>query len=153
MVVYSEYQAWAELVAVPEKHVYVLPEGMSFADAVAIVMNYVVAHILIFDMAHLIPGKSVLIHSAAGGVGLALSQLCRTVDNVSVIGICSKSKHETLKSTGNYDHLIERNNDYSAEIKKIYPNGVDIVLDCMGGEECNRGYALLKSMGEFFKSF
>lgn len=149
VVAFSEYQAWAELVAVHEKYVYVIPEHMSFGDAVTIVMNFVVAHILLFDLANLVPGKSVLVYSAAGGVGLAISQLCHTVENVKIIGICSKSKHENLKISGAYDHLIERNNDYSTEVRKIFPNGLDIVLDCMGGEECNRGYALLKPMGRY----
>lgn len=47
------------------------------------------------------------------------------------------------------DHLLERGNDYSSEIRKITPDGVDIVLDCLCGEECNRGYSLLKPMGKY----
>lgn len=66
-----------------------------------------------------------------------------------MIGICSKSKHEALKAGGLVTHLLERGSDYSNEIRKISTEGVDIVLDSLCGEECNRGYTLLKPMGKY----
>ncbi|XP_075215689.1 synaptic vesicle membrane protein VAT-1 homolog-like [Lycorma delicatula] len=147
VVVLPEYGAWAELITVPQQYVFPLPSEISFTDAVAITTNFVVAHILVFDLGSLSPGKTVLLHSAGGGVGQAVAQLCKTVDNVTVIGIASKGKHETIKDS--VDHLIERGTDYSAEVRKISPEGVDIVLDCLYGEECNRGYSLLKPMGRY----
>lgn len=68
VVALPEYKAWAELVAVPAQYVYALPEGMSALDAVAITTNYVVAYLLLFEMANLTPNKSLLLHSAGGGV-------------------------------------------------------------------------------------
>lgn len=50
--------------------------------------------------------------------GQAICQLCRTIKDVQVIGICSKSKHEALKATGLIDHLLERGSDYSNEVRK-----------------------------------
>lgn len=78
--------------------------------------------------------------------GHAIAQLARTVDNVTLFGVCSKSKHDAVKDL--YDHVIDRN-DYVNEIRKISAEGVDIVLDCLCGEECNRGYNLLKPMGKY----
>lgn len=63
-----EYRAWAELVAVPAKYVYKIPDELSYQDAATILINYVAAYIILFDIVSLRPGKSVLIHSAAGGV-------------------------------------------------------------------------------------
>lgn len=68
MVALPEYRAWAELVSVPAQYVYVLPTGMTALDAVAVTTNYVVAYLLLFEMANLTPGKSLLVHSAGGGV-------------------------------------------------------------------------------------
>lgn len=68
VVALPEYRAWAELVAVPAKYVYALPDNMTPLEAVAITMNYLVAYILVFDMANIAPGKSLLLHSAGGGV-------------------------------------------------------------------------------------
>lgn len=82
--------------------------------------------------------------------GQAVVQLAKTVEDVTVFGVCSKGKHEALKNASvPIDHLLERGNDYSNEVRKISPEGVDIVLDCLCGDECNRGYALLKPMGRY----
>ncbi|XP_063699916.1 synaptic vesicle membrane protein VAT-1 homolog-like [Culicoides brevitarsis] len=146
VVALPEYRAWAELCAVSTKFVYKLPDELSFQDAAAILMNYLVAYIILFDLISLRPGKSVVVHSAAGGVGHAIAQLARTVDNVTLFGVCSKSKHEAV--AGLYDHVIDRA-DYINEIRKVSSDGVDVVLDCLCGEECNRSYGLLKPMGKY----
>lgn len=68
MVALPDHKAWAELVAVPATSVFSLPPGMSYLDAAAITMNYTVAYILLFELANLTPGKSLLLHSSGGGV-------------------------------------------------------------------------------------
>ncbi|KAL1114955.1 hypothetical protein AAG570_007778 [Ranatra chinensis] len=147
VVALPEYRAWAELVTVPSQYVFPLPANISFNDGAALAMNYIVAYILLFELGGLSAGKSVLLHSAGGGVGHAVTQLCRTVQDINIIGVASKCKHEALKEK--IDHLIERGSDYASEIRKISAEGVDIVLDCLCGEECNRSYALLKPMGKY----
>jgi len=150
VVALPEFRAWAELVAVPAKYVYKLPTNMSPQDAAAMAMNFAVAYILLFELAGLSKGKSLLVHSVGGGVGQAVVQLARTVPDVTIFGVCSKGKHEALKAANvAVDHLMERGSDYSSEVRKQKPEGVDIVLDCLCGEECNRGYALLKPMGKY----
>ncbi|XP_046661133.1 synaptic vesicle membrane protein VAT-1 homolog-like [Homalodisca vitripennis] len=147
VVALPEYRAWAELVTVPQQFVYPLPDDLSFLDAAALTMNYIVAYILLFELGGLSPGKSVLVHSAGGGVGQAVAQLSKTVEDTVVFGVASKAKHEAIKDS--VDHLLERGTDYASEVRKISPEGVDIVLDCLCGEECNRGYSLLKPMGKY----
>lgn len=45
-------------------------------------------------------------------------QLAKTVKDVTIFGVCSKSKHEALKNAGTIDHLLERGADYSNEVRK-----------------------------------
>lgn len=68
VVALPEFKAWAELAAVPEKYVFKVPDELSFADATAITLPFVVAHILVYDLANVQPGRSVLVHSAGGSV-------------------------------------------------------------------------------------
>ncbi|XP_017775124.1 PREDICTED: synaptic vesicle membrane protein VAT-1 homolog-like [Nicrophorus vespilloides] len=68
VVALPEFKAWAELVAVPSKYVFKMPPGMTPLQAAAMTMNYTVAYILLFEMAGLSQGKSLLVHSAGGGV-------------------------------------------------------------------------------------
>lgn len=59
-------EMWQELVIVPAKRTYPMPEEMSFEEAAALPINYMTAYMMLFEMANLRPGKSVLIHMAAG---------------------------------------------------------------------------------------
>ncbi|GAB1598100.1 synaptic vesicle membrane protein VAT-1 homolog-like isoform X2 [Argonauta hians] len=143
----NEGQCWAELVSVPVKHVYKIPENMSFHDAAAIAMNYLTAYILLFDIGNLRAGQSVLAHSIAGGVGQAIIQLVKTVENVTLYGTASSHKHESLKDK--VSHVYDHSLDYAQEIRKISPEGVDIVMDCLCGDDTNKGIGLLKPMGRY----
>ncbi|KAK7115178.1 synaptic vesicle membrane protein VAT-1 homolog-like isoform X2 [Littorina saxatilis] len=143
----SDYKAWAELVAVPATSVYKLPENVSWEDGACLLMNYVTAYILLFDLANLRKGQSILLHSAGGGVGQAILQLCSTVEDVTVFGTASAHKHESIKDR--VTHLLDHNVDYVQEIRKVSSDGVDIVLDCLCGEDTNRGISVLKPMGKY----
>lgn len=66
MIAMNRCEMWQELVTVPSKRTYLMPEGMSFEEAAALPVNYMTAYMMLFEMANLRPGKSVLIHMAAG---------------------------------------------------------------------------------------
>ena len=63
-----DMQAWAEFVCIPAQFVYSMPSGMSFQDGAALLMNYLTAHLLLFEIGNLRNGQSVLVHSVGGGV-------------------------------------------------------------------------------------
>ncbi|XP_060757868.1 synaptic vesicle membrane protein VAT-1 homolog [Neoarius graeffei] len=139
---------WQEVAVVPSSHTFPMPEGMSFEEAAALPVNYITAYMMLFDFGHLRPNQSVLIHMAAGGVGIAATQLCKTVKDVTIFGTASASKHEVI-SEGGVTHPIDyRTRDYVEEVRKINPKGVDIVLDPLGGSDTHKGYNLLKPMGK-----
>nr|XP_020742179.1 synaptic vesicle membrane protein VAT-1 homolog isoform X2 [Odocoileus virginianus texanus] len=139
---------WQEEVTVPSAQTFLMPETMTFEEAAALLVNYITAYMVLFDFGNLRPGHSVLVHMAAGGVGMAALQLCRTVENVTVFGTASTSKHEVLKENGVTHPIDYHTTDYVDEIKKISPKGVDIVMDPLGGSDTAKGYNLLKPMGK-----
>ncbi|KAI4572009.1 hypothetical protein MJG53_014115 [Ovis ammon polii x Ovis aries] len=155
---FVNYNAWAEVVCTPVEFVYKIPEDMSFSEAAAFPMNFVTAYMMLFEVANLREGMSVLIHSAGGGVvsgllcvllpeGQAVAQLCSTVPNVTVFGTASTFKHEAIKDS--VTHLFDRNADYVQEVKRISAEGVDIVLDCLCGDNTGKGLSLLKPLGTY----
>jgi NADPH:quinone reductase-like Zn-dependent oxidoreductase len=91
---------------------------MSYRAAAAICYSYVTAYILLHEIGGIKSGQSVLYHSAGGGVGLAITQLCKQVNNVKTIATCSKHKFDAIKH--HVTHLIEENGsvDYVQECKK-----------------------------------
>ncbi|XP_077983430.1 synaptic vesicle membrane protein VAT-1 homolog-like [Glandiceps talaboti] len=144
----TNYGAWSELVTVATKQCFHMPDGMSFDDAAALPISYATAHILLYEIGNLKKGKSLLVHSAGGAVGCAVAQLSKLLEDITLFGTASAHKHEALKD--NWQHLIDRSQqDYHQEVKKISPEGVDIVLDCLCGDDTNKGYSLLKPMGKY----
>ncbi|KAM9296306.1 synaptic vesicle membrane protein VAT-1 homolog [Gastrophryne carolinensis] len=147
VMVLNRFGLWQELVTVQVNHTFLMPEGMTFEEGAALLVNYITAYMILFDFGNLRPKQSVLIHMAAGGVGTAATQLCKTVDDVTIFGTASAAKHEALKEQG-VTHPIDRTSDYVDELKKISPKGVDIVMDPLGGSDTCKAYNLLKPMGK-----
>ncbi|XP_038634889.1 synaptic vesicle membrane protein VAT-1 homolog [Scyliorhinus canicula] len=148
VIVMNRAGLWSEMVVIPVSHTFLMPDGMSFEEAAAISVNYVTAYMMIYDFANLRPNQSILVHMAAGGVGTAVTQLCKIVKDVTIFGTALASKHETLKENG-VTHPIDYSTlDYAEEVRKISPNGIDIVLDPLGGGDTTKGFNLLKPMGK-----
>ncbi|XP_054893082.1 synaptic vesicle membrane protein VAT-1 homolog-like [Poeciliopsis prolifica] len=144
---FLNYNAWAEVVCTPVDFVYKMPDDMTFTEAAAFSLNFVAAYMMLFEVASLREGMSVLVHSAGGAVGQAVAQLCSTVPKVTVFGVASCFKHTSIKDS--VTHLFDRNTDYIQEVKKISPDGVDIVLDCLCGENTGKSLSLLKPLGTY----
>ncbi|KAF3699896.1 Synaptic vesicle membrane protein VAT-1 -like protein [Channa argus] len=148
VMVLNRFGLWQEVAVVQASHTFLIPEGMSFEEAAALPVNYITAYMMLFDFGNLRPNQSILIHAAAGGVGIAATQLCKTVKDVTVFGTASASKHETI-SQGGVTHPIDyRTKDYVEEVRKISPKGLDIILDPLGGSDTHKAYNLLKPMGK-----
>ncbi|KAM7371640.1 hypothetical protein PAMP_008858 [Pampus punctatissimus] len=148
VMVLNRFGLWQEVAVVPAIHTFLIPDGMSFEEAAALPVNYISAYMMLFDFGNLRPNQSILVHAAAGGVGIAATQLCKTVKDVTVFGTASASKHETI-SEGGVTHPIDyRTKDYVEEVRKISPKGLDIVLDPLGGSDTHKAYNLLKPMGK-----
>src|SRR5262249_33657846 len=106
------------------------------------------AYHMLFRVANLRPGERVLVHMAAGGVGIAALQLCSTVGGVTTFGTASASKHEVLHDEGCTNPIDYRSRDYVAEVRRLTDGeGVDIVLDPLGGRDWKKGMSLLRPVG------
>jgi NADPH:quinone reductase-like Zn-dependent oxidoreductase len=144
----TRFGGHADTVCVPVEHALAIPDAMSFEVAAAIPVNYLTAYHMLFRVACVRPGERVLVHMAAGGVGTALLQLCRTVDGVEVFGTASAAKHEVLRAEGCTHPIDYRATDYAAEIRRLTGGeGVDIVLDPLGGNDWRKGLKLLRPFG------
>jgi NADPH:quinone reductase-like Zn-dependent oxidoreductase len=141
----TRFNGFAELVTAEAHNVLPLPEGMTFEEGAALPVNYGTAYAAIVLMAAVRPGETVLVHAAAGGVGIAALQLLRD-RGAEVIGTASASKHETVRAQGAARVIDYRTEDVQAEVKRITGGrGVDVVLDPLG--DFRRSYSLLRVGG------
>ena len=144
----TRFGGHADVVCVPAGQVLPMPDAMSFEEAAAIPVSYLTAYHMLFRIAGVRPGERVLVHMAAGGVGTAVLQLCRTVDDLEVFGTASAAKHDVLKAGGCAHPIDYHATDYAAEVRRLTGGeGVDIVLDPLGGHDWRKGLKLLRPCG------
>ncbi|MBZ5694109.1 MAG: zinc-binding dehydrogenase [Acidobacteriia bacterium] len=142
----TQFNAYAEWAAVPAAQVYRLPAGMTFADGAAIPVNYLTAYHSMFTMGNLRPGDRILIHGAAGGVGIAAVQLARAKGLV-IFGTAGPAKQEYLRKIG-VDHAIDyEKSDFVQIVRKFAPEGIEMVMDPIGGKSFGRSYKCLGPAG------
>jgi NADPH:quinone reductase-like Zn-dependent oxidoreductase len=124
-----------------------MPDKMSFEEAPALPVAYLTAHHMMLYTGTLHRGDKVLIHSAAGGVGLAAIQLARAHGCV-LFGTASKSKHDFLRAEG-VAHPLDSSGDIVKQVRDVIgaEGGLDLVLDPIGGRSWRDGYALLGPAG------
>ncbi len=144
------FGGYADVVALPEGQVFACPQRLSFAQAAAIPVNYLTAWLLLVELGNVQARHTVLVHSAAGGVGQAALQVCK-LRGATVIGTASKGKHERLRSLGVSACVDESTEDLAALVReRTNGRGVDLALDAIGGKSFHRSYDLLAPMGRLF---
>jgi NADPH:quinone reductase-like Zn-dependent oxidoreductase len=143
----TRFGGHAELVVVPEAQVLPLPERLSFEQGAAFPVNYGTAYAALIVMGSLREGNRVLIHAAAGGVGISATQIARNV-GAEIFGTASPSKHEAIRAQG-VDHPIDyRSLDFEEETMRLTDGeGVDLVIDALGPASFRKDYRLLRAGG------
>jgi NADPH:quinone reductase-like Zn-dependent oxidoreductase len=148
VVALASFGGHSDTVCVPERQAFAIPHGKDFTEAAAIPVNYLTAYHILFRTAHVQPGERVLVHMAAGGLGTAALQLCRTVDGVETFGTASAAKHEAIKEEGCTHPIDYHTKDYVKEVRRLTGGeGVDVVLDPLGGADSRKGLKLLRPGG------
>jgi NADPH:quinone reductase len=136
---------YSRFTTVPAAHLVLVPDGLDPAEAVSLVLNYVTAFQMLHRVAQLTAGRRLLVHSAAGGVGTAVLQLGKAVGLV-MFGTASKPKHNLLTTLGAVP-IDYRSENFVERIHQLAPEGLDCVLDPIGGKNWWRSYSCLRRGG------
>lgn len=137
---YSEYLYWRSDRLIP------VPSMLDPAEAVTLILNYMVAYHVLHRSAKVKAGEKVLIIGASGGIGTALLQLGKLV-GLKMYGLASKSKHHTLAEYGAIP-IDYRTEDFGEVISQAEPEGLDVVLDgMMRLEYIKSGLSLMRQSG------
>lgn len=130
-----------------------IPDGWSFTEAASVPVVFVTALYALRELAGVRPGESLLVHSAAGGVGMAAVQLAR-VFGLRVFATASPGKWDVLRGLGVDDaHLASsRSLEFEQRIRSVSgERGVDVVLDSLAGEYVDASLRLLGESGRFIE--
>jgi NADPH:quinone reductase-like Zn-dependent oxidoreductase len=141
------FGGYTDTLAIGADQVYRMPDKMTFEEAAALPVVYLTAYNMMLFTGTLRDGMRILIHSAAGGVGLAAIELAQT-KHTTLFGTASPSKHAFLRDKGVH-HTLDSNGDWATEVRSILgkDGGLDLVLDAVGGASWSKGYDLLGPTG------
>lgn len=137
----TRFGGYAELVNVAASDSVPLPAAMSFEQGAAVPVNYATAWAALHGYGSLRAGERVLVHAAAGGVGIAAVQFAKAA-GAQVHGTASPAKHRKLAELG-VDQAIDYRRDHWWRGLEPY----DLVLDALGGTSLRRSYELLRPGG------
>ena len=143
----TRFGGQAELVSVPEAQVLRLPEKLSFEQGAAFPVNYGTAYAALVIMGSLRAKDRVLIHAAAGGVGISATQIARNI-GAEIFGTASPSKHDAIRAQGVRHAIDYRGQDFEQETMRLTDGqGVDLVIDALGPTSFRKDYRLLRPGG------
>jgi NADPH2:quinone reductase len=136
---------WASHLLLDAADLIPVPSGLDSAEAETVVVNGITAWQMMFRVAKLRPGQTIVVLGASGGVGSTLVQLARC-HGMTVIGTASTRHHDTVRALG-ATPVDYRDPELYARIRELAPDGVDAVFDHIGGPAIADSYKLLRRGG------
>jgi len=140
--------AYAEYAAAPADRLVKVPQGLSDQQAAASMLQGMTAHYLLYSVYPVRKGDTVLVHAAAGGLGLLLTQMAKNL-GARVIGtVGSDEKAKLAREAGADDVINYSTHDFEAETKRLTANkGVDVVYDGVGKTTFDKSLEVLRPRG------
>lgn len=144
----TEMGSYAELAAVPEGRLVPVPEGVTDDAAAAALLQGMTAHYLTHATFQVRPGQVALVHAGAGGVGLLLTQVLRSLGARPITTVSTPEKAALSRAAGAEHVILYTEQDFEAEVLQLTAGeGVDVVYDSVGRTTFEKGFRVLKTRG------
>jgi NADPH:quinone reductase len=140
--------AYCGLRCVPADWVVHLPPAVEDETAAALLLKGLTADVLLHDLGHVGPGTRVLVHAAAGGVGLLVCAWARRL-GATVIGTVSSDDKARLAREFGCEHVIVTRDYRFADAVQRLAGGADVLIDGLGAEARDENYAALARRGHW----
>lgn len=138
--------AYAEAICVHERQLMPVPDGVALGDAAAVPEVFLTAWDALVVQGGLTSGRWALVHAGASGVGTAAIQIAKAI-GARVAVTCSSGKAAACRALG-ADLVLERSpHDWATDAAAAVPNGFDVVLDVVGGDEVERNLRVVATKG------
>lgn len=143
-----ELGSYAEYAVVPAWKLVPLPAGLDSRSAAAIMLQGLTAHYLTRATYPLKKGETVLVHAAAGGVGLLLIQITKRLGGTVFGTVSTEEKARLVREAGADEVILYTRTDFAAEVKRLTSGrGLDVVYDSVGQSTFEKSLDCLKPRG------
>ena len=123
----------AEGAVAPDFLTFPLPDALDFAQGAGLILNYHTALFALKLRGRLREGETVLVHGAAGGVGTAALQVAKGLGARTIAVVSTDDKERVARSAGAHE-VVRSDAPWKDQVKELSGDGVDIVLDPVGGD-------------------
>ncbi|MGE8656050.1 MAG: NAD(P)H-quinone oxidoreductase [Achromobacter sp.] len=139
---------YAQYCLADERHCLPVPRGLDLLSAAAIPENYFTVWTNVFERARLAAGEKFLVHGGSSGIGLTAIQLARAFGAEVWTTVGNQDKAAACLKAGAHHAVVYRDTDYESEIRQATGGqGVDVILDMVGGAYINKNLRLLAVNG------
>ncbi len=140
--------SYAEYEAVTADRLVLIPQGVSDQQAAAAMLQGMTAHYLSHDSYPLKRGETALVHAAAGGVGLLLTQMAHNIGARVIATVSTEEKAKLAREAGADEVILYTQADFETETKRLTGGkGVDVVYDSVGKTTFEKGLNVLRPRG------
>ena len=140
--------AYAEYAAVAADRLVPIPAGVTDQQAAAAMLQGMTAHYLSHNSYPLKRGETALVHAAAGGVGLLLTQMAHNIGARVIATVSTEEKAKLARDAGADEIIFYTQTDFEAETKRLMNSkGVDVVYDSVGKTTFEKGLNILRPRG------
>jgi len=142
-----KFGAYTTHINMDYRYLQKLPAGWTFEEGAAFIVQSLTAYYALIELANIKENDTVLIHSAAGGVGIYSNRIAKKFNAYTIGTVGSNSKIDFLKDEG-YDDVIVRDNNFKEQLKRsLDERKLNIVLESIGGKIFQDSFDLLSSSG------
>lgn len=143
----TRFGAYTTKLNIDQRYVIPLPQGWDFPTGAAFLVQVLTAYYGLINLGNLQKNDTVLIHSAAGGVGLLANKIAKNYDAFTIGTVGSAAKVDFLKTQG-YDKVIVRGSDFGERLREsLGGKDLNLVMECIGGKIFEAAYEQLAPMG------
>ena len=144
----TKFGRYVSHINIHHRYVIALPTGWSFEEGAGFLVQGLTAYYALTALGNLQKGMTVLIHSAAGGVGIMANRICKKYDAYTIGTVGNAGKLDFLKREEAYNEVIVRDDDFYEKLQTALDGRpLNLVMECIGGKILMQGWKAMASMG------
>jgi alcohol dehydrogenase len=143
----TRFGAYSDYINIDQRYIYTLPKSWNFSEGAGFIAQSLTAYYALSLLGGLKKNQTVLIHSAAGGVGILANRIAKKLGAYTIGSIGDTNKISILKSEGYDGYIVRSNNFYKDLYETLQGRELNLILECIGGQIFKDSYNLLSSGG------
>ncbi|KAA3438040.1 alcohol dehydrogenase catalytic domain-containing protein [Rufibacter hautae] len=144
----TKFGGYVSHLNIHHRYVIALPPSWSFEEGAGFLVQGLTAYYALTQLGNLQPGMTVLIHSAAGGVGILANRICKKLGAYTIGSVGKKNKIDFLQEEEAYDAVILRGKDFKRKLEEaLGGRPLQLIMECIGGKILRQGWETMAPMG------